>query len=273
MILSGIVAASGGGFVATGGTLYTDGVWNHHVFNSSGNFQVVSGEKNVIVYSQYGGWDGFGINVSGSSFQSGEGGPGGAYGIYSGNLSSSLTITVGAGGNNSSYFSGATLSPVHTEGYKLGGGIQSAYQSSYYVCDEYGCYPQYYWAWYPIWASSPVAGKDLRTVLTEPYTSLSAFTGVTTGGGGGGGRIVVNNSSVSQNPYLGAASGGGNGAISRTSTGSNTNATNGAPNTGGGGGGGAASANQNGGGGWNVWNTVARGLGGSGRVVVSYLVN
>jgi hypothetical protein len=275
MILAGAVSSSAGGFVATGGTLYTDGVWNHHVFNSSGTFQVASGEKNVTVYAQAGGYDGQGTNNSGNAFQGGQGGSGGNYDVYRGNLSSSLTVAVGAGGGNGSSITGASLSTIASESIKPGGSIQNAITNAEFAYGPYGFYTFYTFYWSPQWASGPQSGTDLKNIPNSPYTSLSAFTGVTTGGGGGAGRIVVDNVNISGNTVLGAAGGGGNGAISRKENNStpNTSATNGAPNTGGGGGGGAGGANQNGQGGWSSWNTLPRGLGGSGRVVISYLVN
>ena len=267
MILSGVVAASGGAFVATGGTIIDAGGYRHHVFNSSGTFTVESGQKTVYVFTQNGGQNGRGYNIpyASSIAYAGEGGAAGA-----GNYSStgfiaqpgSRSVTVGGAGSPTTV-SGWTALDI-TTGVKGGGG--AAYIGFYenYGYDDYWGYYIYY-TFYGLNATTGQNSNSNNIVALNPtlYNGLSAFRTMTTGGGGGGGGL--RNYTDNWIFYLagGGVNGGGNGASEVGA------ATNGQANTGGGGGGAWLGLTRSGSQ-WNVASVQGAGTGGSGFAIISY---
>jgi hypothetical protein len=86
-------------FLATGGTIYTQGGYTYHKFTSDGNFTVVSGERTLEYLVVAAGGSG-GTTVNGSTgtnqFTSSGGGGGGGV-LNSTYASTNLSIVVGDG--------------------------------------------------------------------------------------------------------------------------------------------------------------------------------
>lgn len=281
MILSGVVASSAGGLIATGGNeTYTANGYRHHFFFSSGTLNVV-GSGPIKILTQDGGLSGtFGFQ-SFSQMASGAGGASGANKYIDGIASGNLTVTVaGAGGTSS--VSGFTQTGVTEVAARNGGrasfntqrGWQAQTYSSFCIgfCEDpwtgnyYCCQFGYYWQITdtPI---SPVEGhthSSISSIYSGAVFEQYTFTTRAGGGGGIGGMEFFggNYSYETRSRQAGANTGGGAGAINVSSGGSNALSL-----SGGGGGGGAAFASMNGGG-----NLSGPGTGGSGLVIVSYPV-
>ena len=261
-------------FSATGGTTTDSGGYRYHTFNASGNF-VVTGSKSMDILVVGGGGSGAGGSSDpwdGYSFYGGGGGGAGRYTTLTATISSGTTVvTVGAGaaavgmgevpGSNgstssfgattaiggngggapsypdggtggSSTFSGGT----RTAGGGSGGGGTSAVGAN--TTNQNG--------------SNGGAGST--------WNSFKSF-----GGGGGGGGGGFDNGGGQQGPIYstggtGGTTGGGNGGYYNGPT--PPNATSGTVNTGGGGGG------------QNIigYYDPTTGAGGSGVVIVRYLL-
>jgi hypothetical protein len=85
-------------FIATGGTIYTQGGYTYHKFEDDGTFEVLSGQASLQVLAVGGGGaGGRALTATGSNYS--YGGGGGAGGIELNTIGSiSLSITIGAGG-------------------------------------------------------------------------------------------------------------------------------------------------------------------------------
>lgn len=266
----GIVASSAVGFVATGGTIIDAGGYRHHIFESSGTFSVLSGEKTVYAFTQDGGSNGgnwYGTyNGSNFDYYAGSGGNAGI-GYYTslGFIATpgDRSVVVGSSGSQTTV-SGAAFDV--TTGSKSGG--QGGFAGSYanYYCDEWGCY--LYWSSYLNNGASGQSSTSNNIVALNPtlYTALSAVRpNMTTGGGGGGGAIQNYSTGVYRAPASGGSFGGTTGATN------SANASNAAANTGAGGGGGFLGVTFNSGNGsYQPQASYNAGSGGSGYAILSY---
>jgi hypothetical protein len=100
MTLIPIFTGGGGSFIATGGTIYTQGGYRYHKFTSSGNFTVQRGSKTLEYLVVAGGGSGGNTNGPSGDGQYTSTGGGGGGGVLNGSYSSTnLQITVGAGGS------------------------------------------------------------------------------------------------------------------------------------------------------------------------------
>lgn len=267
----GIIASSAGGFVATGGTVIDAGGYRHHIFNSSGTFSVLSGEKTVYAFTQDGGNNGgnwYGTyNGSNFDYYSGSGGNAGLGNYTSLGFIASQgnhSVTVGASGSQTTV-SGAAFDV--TTGSKSGG--QGGFAGSYanYYCDWDGiCY--LYWSSYLNDGASGQSSTSNNIVALNPtlYNALSLVRpDMTTGGGGGGGAIQNYTTGVYRSPASGGSFGGTTGATN------SANASNAAANTGAGGGGGFLGVTFNSGNGvYTPQASYNSGSGGSGYAILSY---
>jgi len=267
----GIVASSGGVFVATGGTVIDAGGYRHHIFNSSGTFSVLSGEKTVYAFTQDGGKDGgswYGTyNGSNFDYYAGSGGNAGI-GYYTslGFIATPGDRSVVIGSSGSQTTVAGAMFDVST-GNKTGG--QGGFAGSYasYYCDWDGnCY--LYWTSYLNNGANGESSASNNIVALNPtlYTALSAVrTNMTTGGGGGGGAIQNYSTGVYRAPASGGSFGGTTGATN------SANASNAAANTGAGGGGGFLGVTFNSEtGSYQPQVSYNAGSGGSGYAILSY---
>jgi len=94
------IFTGGGGFLATGGTIYTQGGYRYHKFTSSGTFTVVKGSTTLEYLVVAGGGSGGNPNGFSGNGQYTSSGGGGGGGVVNGSYSSrSLQVQVGAGGS------------------------------------------------------------------------------------------------------------------------------------------------------------------------------
>ena len=94
------IFTGGGGFLATGGTMYTQGGYRYHKFTSSGTFTVVKGSTTLQYLVVAGGGSGGNTNGPSGNGQYTSTGGGGGGGVLNNSYSSvSLQITVGVGGS------------------------------------------------------------------------------------------------------------------------------------------------------------------------------
>lgn len=248
---------------ATGGTVTYSGGYAYHTFTSSGTFtpsQPLTADVLVIA----GGGGGGGGNPGGG------GGAGGLRALISQPISTSQSVTVGAGGSaNGSPTSfgsiavsgggaGGFFGSAGSAGGSGGGGGGGGYGGG---SGNSGGY-------------TPVEGKAGGAGKSAPYPAGGGGGGA--GGAGAGGDTTGNGglgasdyNNISFSPWLAAtgtgvsgiiAGGGGGGYVSSSATGGGgaggANGTNGTANTGGGGGGASS----------------VPGSGGSGLVIVRYMV-
>jgi hypothetical protein len=273
----------------TGGTEVEAGGYRYHTFNSSGTltFVNVDGPKTVEYLVVAGGGGGGGAG----SVRASGGGGGGAVGIGSVSLSANQTVTIGAGGiggqrDNTGRTNGDDT--VFGSITKTGGGAGAAAANGNNGGSGGG--ESHDTSWAPGTATDTL-GNDGGTGFNSGGIDIN-------GGGGGGGAGAVGGNAVSgqsgvggagvewptgsgnfygggggggaadapggstQLAGAGGAGGGGAGALDTGGTG--TDGANGTANTGGGGGGGANSNAATG--------PAAGGDGGSGVVIVRYLI-
>ena len=271
MILSGAVASSAGGLIATGGsTTFDANGYRHHVFLSSGTL-TVSGAGVAKVISQFGGAAGGNWSSTSNTALSGAGGSSGVTQYYDATVTGNVTVTVGAAGSASSTTGALTAGTVTQPATRAGGTSWRAAHAGD-VCSQ-TCYDFNYGYIYccgysKVWALNQTAtvgaaGAEHSTVSSVYSGQGFQFTTYTTnaGGGGGAGGLQFYNTSgqVQQaNHTSGGVTGGGQG-------GNLANGTAGGTNTGGGGGGGQGYAYPSGGAGG-----TSGGPGGSGYVIISY---
>lgn len=270
MILSGIIAASGAGFVATGGNQTFDANgYRHHLFTSSGNLNI-SGEKTVYVLSQNGGGNapsGF-ASASSTEVSGGPGGFGGSVLYQQGTASSNITVAV-AGAASSNVISGITLSqwqPTYNGANRGGRAILQGRWTS-------GCCWPYY---YEIFANSTNGESGpFHSSVSEIYSGINQFYSRAGGGGGGGGALGGDDWGDYYSYNITAAyggSGGNAGGFENFGYGSWAfgvqSAATGAPNSGQGGGGAGAQAYTPHT--YPNFSTNPPAQGGSGYVVISY---
>ena len=111
-MIPGIVASSGGGIDATGGTVVTSGSYKYHTFTSSGTFTINSGLGDLeILLIGGGGGGGAAFNGFGNAIIR-YGGGGGAGGVTNPTISGagpgSYTIGIGNAGSGGSLSAGGT---------------------------------------------------------------------------------------------------------------------------------------------------------------------
>jgi hypothetical protein len=279
-----------GAFSATGGTVVTSGGFTYHVFTTSGNFQVVSGSRNID-YIVVAGGGGSGNNNSGG------GGAGGFVGVSNVNANvGSYTVTVGGGG--------ASVSAVGNSGSN---GSNSSFLSSTAIGGGGGMGGNFgvNGSGGPVAGSGGSGGGQSRSVGSPGSGTAGQGTAGRNNpsgprGGGGGGATVGGGSSgdggngTSAYSDWGAATGTGqNISGTRWYAGGGGGSAEGGGNTSGiggngGGGRGGASNGATGGGGWALGtgengtaNTggggggndqpIGGGVGGSGIVIIRYL--
>jgi hypothetical protein len=93
------IFTGGGGFLATGGTMYTQGGYRYHKFTSDGNFTVLRGSTTLEYLVVGGGGSGGNTNgPSGNGQYTSTGGGGGGQVINGTYSSVSMYLTIGAGG-------------------------------------------------------------------------------------------------------------------------------------------------------------------------------
>lgn len=271
MILSGIVASSGGGVVASGGNLTVDlNGYRHHYFTSSGTL-TVSNTGPVKIIRQDGGAGG---GTSTSSFGRAvglNGGNSGARYYYDTVANGNLAITVGAGGGSSSV-TGTTTGPGSGTIFNGGQGAVAVTSASFQECVSV-CFDDWYnyyccgyatrYNWSQESAATNGASGNFHSAVSGVYNNIGSLGLPDRAGGGGGGggvRAHVDYSTVSFAAGTGGSIGGGAGA----GNGQGANAT---ANSGGGGGGGSSEGYGNG-------NTFSNnpGSGGSGYVIISYQI-
>jgi hypothetical protein len=91
-------------FVATGGTIYTQGGFTYHRFTETGSFAILSGRRDLqFIAVGGGGAGGKAAAVSGSNYSYGGGGGGGGVSqtSYASSALSNISINIGAGGSAS----------------------------------------------------------------------------------------------------------------------------------------------------------------------------
>lgn len=265
MILSGVVASSAGGLIATGGNITFDANgYRHHYFSSSGTLNV-SGAGVVKVIAQHGGESGGNWSEPGNAL-SGAGGLSGLTEYYDGTVSGNITVVVGGAASASSASVGTQSNLIQVPKRAGGTPWRVGKADSFCVsvcCDNWGCFCCWYgWTWsLNQSATAGTAGPQhsaISTVYSGAFQQYSFTTNAGGGGGAGGLEFLNTNQSWQQaSPTSGGADGGGQG-------GGYSNGQSGGANSGGGGGGAQAYVNSNGASGTNP------GPGGSGYVIVSY---
>jgi hypothetical protein len=265
MILSGVVASSAGGFLATGGNqVLTQNGWNYHLFTSSGTFTVVSGASTLQVLTINGGQAGGSGSVNqnfGQPATGGNGGNGGSatFGPTLSEVSTSFAVTVGAAGGTSSVAPSRSTTTIN--GGVGGSGGQVRFDG------EYGT---------PGSTSSASSGSSVSLYNTRgvPWSLLTLNQAANAGGGGGGafGQDFGFGSSRSVDGASGGTSGfslsqnGPSGGSPGGLFGSDGQANSGA------GGGGNAVRKATSYGSFQFDTVVSSSLGGSGFVIVAYPV-
>jgi len=272
MILSGVVASSAGGLVATGGNITFDANgYRHHYFSSSGTLNV-SGPGAVKVIAQHGG--GSGASWSSPSFGtvfSGAGGSSGLTQYYDATVTGNVTVTVGAAASTSGTGGAITAGAVTQLAARSGGtpwrAVHSGTFCSSFCCDGGGCYCCGYGRFWSInqTATNGTSAAEHSTISTVYSGVFQQFDFAISGGGGGaaGALAYYGTNSSYQNALASNAGtlGGGQGGFS----GNNGEAAQ--ANRGGGGGGGQGFAWDNGAAGG-----TSGGAGGSGYVIISYAI-
>lgn len=197
--LFGLVASSGSGIIATGGTITTSGGYKIHTFTSTANFVLTANPNNELfeIFALGGGGNGGGGgHVGGGAYiWAGVGGMSGAF-VHKSFSISNGTHTVTIGGSNGGATSLGTV--VNT------GTTQSGTS---------GSYPDYA---YISNATYPVLGFPRTQYGDSPFTSIS-FANITETRGGTY-TTTISGSSVTYGG-LGAAGSGGYTGSSATGTG------------------------------------------------------
>jgi hypothetical protein len=261
MILSGVVASSGGGFSATGGTFTVDANgYRHHIFHSSGTLSV-SGVSDIHIVSQNGGGLGSGSVTSAGNNPTwpeigitGFGGAGGAISYSTGIAQGNISVTVGAAGGSSGVNISTTSYLSRTPGTTLNSGLRFTPPNTLSL----------------IGANATPAEQPTHASVASFLDSLANIPPRAGGSGGSGGAFgsLLSGSTLAQPRTFGGLSGGGNGG--EGSSQGRFNGDNGSPNSGGGGGGGGIAGFQFSSDIYQWGTMTTSGVGGSGYVVISY---
>jgi hypothetical protein len=105
-------------FVATGGTIYTQGGFTYHLFTETGSFSILSGSRELqFIAVGGGGAGGRALSTSGSNYSYGGGGGGGgvSQNSYAAGVLSSISINIGSGGSVSNWPSGGPSNGGQTQ--------------------------------------------------------------------------------------------------------------------------------------------------------------
>lgn len=256
MILSGVVASSAGGFVATGGSqVLTQNGYNYHIFTSSGTFTISSGEKTLSI-----------LTINGGSAGS-QGSGGGAYGVtYGGNggaggnalignttapVSSSFAVTVGGAGGVSSVTPSRNTTSISGGAGGLGAGANGGGGGTPTKNRD----------------ATPGGSVALYNTRGVPW-SLLTYNSLANAGNGGGGA-VVNQYANSSSAFIMSSDSGTSGYNQSNKFFADDFAVSGPANSGHGGGGGWAYQDLYGTFEYGVFLADA-GFGGSGIVIIAY---
>ena len=271
-----------GEFSAFGGTTTDVGGFRYHTFTTSGLFQVTSGTKSID-YLVVAGGGGGGISVETNPFGDGAGG-GGAGGLLFGTITANVgpyAVTVGAAGTISNRGGNSTFGAFTAIGG--GGGGDDTNNTNFATAESGG-------------SGGGAATECGGTAIGGAGTTGQGFAGGGSdnscsirNGGGGGGRTAAGGAGNLVNTSGGGAGGAGytwlNGSVyaggGGGGCGGNNNNGRGAGGTGGGGAGAfistaatAGTANTGGGGGGSSAGGAPgqSGIGGSGIVIIRYLI-
>lgn len=236
--LFGLVASSGSGIIATGGSITTSGGYKIHTFTSTTNFVLTANPNNELfeIFALGGGGNGGGgANISGIYIYAGVGGMSGAF-VHKSFSISNGTHTVTIGGSNGGATSLGSIVNTGTTQSGQGGGN---YPDTAYISN----------------ATYPVLGFPRTQYGDSPYTNVSIANIIATRAGTY--TTTISGSSVTYGG-LGAAGSGGYSDSAATGTGgaAGSNAT----GYGAGGGGGAKPSSG----------TTSGGTGSSGILIVRY---
>lgn len=256
MILSGVIASSAGGFVATGGSqVLTQNGYNYHIFTSSGNFNILSGEKTLSILTINGGSAGSLGSVGGPTgvTYGGNGGAGGnaLIGNTTAPVSSSFAVTVGAAGGVSSVTPSRNTTSISGGVGGLGAGANGGNGGTPTKNRD----------------ATPGGSVALYNTRGVPW-SLLTYDNFANGGNGGGGA-VVNQYANSSSAFIMSSDSGTSGYSQSNKFFANDFAVNGPDNSGHGGSGGWAYQDLYGS--FNYGSSLGQaGLGGSGIVIIAY---
>lgn len=249
-------------FSASGGTFTVDANgYRHHIFNASGTLTASGAPQSALVLLVGGGEAGSPGALNLSDATGGSGGRGGYWIRWNSTISGNVSVLVGGSGSNSSVSGGVSLNSSNVGGVNStdstfnGGRVFDYFNGTFFSQD----------------ASTGSNGPAIRTAggtAFGPYLNLANIPSNLGGSGGGGGAHYVPQN-VTASPSSGGLSGGGAGGSGVTPS----SGSNGAANTGGGGGGGGVRATSYPGGESRMTGSVRDpGLGGSGYVIISYLL-